>query len=73
MDFVCKNHWNFCVFELLLLSRRLISIVTVFYRYCKCEMPYNPDDLMVQCEVCKDWYVQHTCKLLCDLVVGYSG
>nr|KJB34760.1 hypothetical protein B456_006G082500 [Gossypium raimondii] len=24
--------------------------------YCKCEMPYNPDDLMVQCEVCKDWY-----------------
>lgn len=27
-----------------------------FYRYCKCEMPYNPDDLMVQCEGCKDWY-----------------
>ncbi|XP_010496171.1 PREDICTED: chromatin remodeling protein EBS [Camelina sativa] len=24
--------------------------------YCKCEMPYNPDDLMVQCEGCKDWY-----------------
>lgn len=24
--------------------------------YCKCEMPYNPDDLMVQCEACKDWY-----------------
>ncbi|KAH0448029.1 hypothetical protein IEQ34_021829 [Dendrobium chrysotoxum] len=23
--------------------------------YCKCEMPYNPDDLMVQCEACKDW------------------
>ncbi|KAJ6767418.1 hypothetical protein OIU79_023223 [Salix purpurea] len=23
--------------------------------YCKCEMPYNPDDLMVQCEGCKDW------------------
>ncbi|KAH7655864.1 Zinc finger RING/FYVE/PHD-type protein [Dioscorea alata] len=22
--------------------------------YCKCEMPYNPDDLMVQCEGCKD-------------------
>ncbi|MCO5563502.1 hypothetical protein L7F22_017145 [Adiantum nelumboides] len=22
--------------------------------YCKCEMPYNPDDLMVQCEACKD-------------------
>jgi hypothetical protein len=26
-----------------------------FWRYCKCEMPYNPDDLMVQCEGCKDW------------------
>ncbi|OEL26977.1 Chromatin remodeling protein EBS [Dichanthelium oligosanthes] len=24
--------------------------------YCKCEMPYNPDDLMVQCDICKDWY-----------------
>eukprot|EP00252_Welwitschia_mirabilis_P003733 TRINITY_DN13788_c0_g1_i1.p1 TRINITY_DN13788_c0_g1~~TRINITY_DN13788_c0_g1_i1.p1 ORF type:complete len:215 (-),score=13.25 TRINITY_DN13788_c0_g1_i1:398-1042(-) len=24
--------------------------------YCKCEMPYNPDDLMVQCEACKDWF-----------------
>ncbi|XP_027903213.1 chromatin remodeling protein SHL isoform X2 [Vigna unguiculata] len=25
--------------------------------YCKCEMPYNPDDLMVQCEGCSDWIV----------------
>eukprot|EP00245_Coleochaete_scutata_P004796 TRINITY_DN17795_c0_g1_i1.p1 TRINITY_DN17795_c0_g1~~TRINITY_DN17795_c0_g1_i1.p1 ORF type:complete len:193 (-),score=40.68 TRINITY_DN17795_c0_g1_i1:744-1322(-) len=24
--------------------------------YCKCEMPYNPDDLMLQCEGCKDWF-----------------
>ncbi|KAK7317727.1 hypothetical protein RJT34_02194 [Clitoria ternatea] len=24
--------------------------------YCKCEMPYNPDELMVQCEDCEDWY-----------------
>ncbi|XVF31796.1 hypothetical protein REPUB_Repub17cG0023300 [Reevesia pubescens] len=24
--------------------------------YCKCEMPYNPDCLMVQCEGCKDWF-----------------
>ncbi|XP_076941479.1 chromatin remodeling protein EBS-like [Bidens hawaiensis] len=24
--------------------------------YCKCEMPYNPDDLMIQCESCKDWF-----------------
>ncbi|XP_068651834.1 chromatin remodeling protein EBS-like [Aristolochia californica] len=24
--------------------------------YCKCEMPYNPDDLMIQCEGCNDWF-----------------
>ncbi|GER50335.1 PHD finger family protein / bromo-adjacenthomology (BAH) domain-containing protein [Striga asiatica] len=24
--------------------------------YCKCEMPYNPDDLMIQCEACSDWF-----------------
>ncbi|XP_063936282.1 chromatin remodeling protein EBS-like isoform X1 [Daucus carota subsp. sativus] len=24
--------------------------------YCKCEMPYNPDDLMIQCDGCKDWF-----------------
>ncbi|KAF9619240.1 hypothetical protein IFM89_005794 [Coptis chinensis] len=24
--------------------------------FCKCEMPYNPDDLMVQCEDCEDWF-----------------
>lgn len=24
--------------------------------YCKCEMPYNPDELMVECEECKDWF-----------------
>ncbi|XP_042377381.1 chromatin remodeling protein EBS-like [Zingiber officinale] len=24
--------------------------------FCKCEMPYNPDDLMIQCESCHDWY-----------------
>ncbi|XP_041997794.1 chromatin remodeling protein SHL-like [Salvia splendens] len=24
--------------------------------YCKCEMPYNPDDLMIQCEGCSDWF-----------------
>ncbi|EFJ16306.1 hypothetical protein SELMODRAFT_445241 [Selaginella moellendorffii] len=31
--------------------------------YCKCEMPYNPDDLMVQCESCKDWF-HPTCMSL---------
>lgn len=24
--------------------------------YCTCEMPYNPDDLMVQCEACQEWF-----------------
>ncbi|XP_024984352.1 chromatin remodeling protein EBS [Cynara cardunculus var. scolymus] len=24
--------------------------------YCKCEMPYNPDNMMVQCDACRDWY-----------------
>ncbi|XP_011621557.1 chromatin remodeling protein EBS isoform X1 [Amborella trichopoda] len=24
--------------------------------FCKCEMPYNPDDLMVECEGCNDWF-----------------
>ncbi|XP_038706357.1 chromatin remodeling protein SHL-like isoform X3 [Tripterygium wilfordii] len=30
--------------------------VAVYDAYCKCEMPYNPDDLMVQCEDCSDWF-----------------
>lgn len=32
-------------------------------------MPYNPDDLMVQCELCKDWYVslRYGC---CAFIVG---
>ncbi|XP_051151994.1 chromatin remodeling protein EBS-like isoform X2 [Andrographis paniculata] len=24
--------------------------------YCKCEMPVNPDDFMVRCEGCNDWF-----------------
>ncbi|KAM0924612.1 hypothetical protein ACQ4PT_004586 [Festuca glaucescens] len=24
--------------------------------FCKCEMPYNPDDLMIQCDDCSDWF-----------------
>ncbi|XP_043710890.1 chromatin remodeling protein EBS-like [Telopea speciosissima] len=31
--------------------------------YCKCEMPYNPDDLMVQCEGCTDWFHPHCIDL----------
>ena len=33
--------------------------VIIFERYCKCEMPYNPDDLMIQCDECKDWCVSY--------------
>lgn len=25
-------------------------------RYCVCELPYNPDAYMVQCEACEDWF-----------------
>eukprot|EP01018_Ginkgo_biloba_P040064 Gb_10388 [translate_table: standard] len=35
--------------------------------YCKCEMPYNPDDLMVQCESCKDCSVQTAAARSLDL------
>ena len=24
--------------------------------YCTCEMPYNPDLFMVECESCEEWY-----------------
>jgi len=23
--------------------------------YCVCEMPYNPDQMMVMCKVCEEW------------------
>ena len=47
-----------CNFELIFLgfSVELNGLLNwCLWRYCKCEMPYNPDDLMVQCEGCKDW------------------
>ena len=24
--------------------------------YCVCEIPYNPDRAMVECDKCKDWF-----------------
>lgn len=24
--------------------------------FCSCEMPYNPDQLMIMCEICQDWF-----------------
>ena len=23
--------------------------------YCSCEMPYNPDQMMVMCKICEEW------------------
>ncbi|KAJ0683889.1 putative [histone H3]-dimethyl-L-lysine(36) demethylase chromatin regulator PHD family [Helianthus annuus] len=44
----------------LFLIELLLSYFILCYllrsRYCKCEMPYNPDDLMVQCDGCADWF-----------------
>lgn len=34
--------------------------------YCKCEMPYNPDDLMVQCEGCEDWFHPHCINMTAE-------
>ncbi|XP_076929298.1 chromatin remodeling protein SHL-like [Bidens hawaiensis] len=45
--------------------------------YCKCNMPYNPDELMVQCDGCIDWFhprcigmssaeAKHTDHFLCE-------
>ncbi|BBN09289.1 chromatin remodeling protein [Marchantia polymorpha subsp. ruderalis] len=31
--------------------------------YCICEMPYNPDHFMVQCEMCSDWFHPSCVKL----------
>ncbi|MCO5552243.1 hypothetical protein L7F22_005755 [Adiantum nelumboides] len=36
--------------------------------YCKCEMPYNPDDLMVQCDACKDWFHPECLKMSSKIV-----
>lgn len=33
-------------------------------------MPYNPDDLMVQCQECKDWYV-YTAFLITCITINF--
>ncbi|XP_028126264.1 chromatin remodeling protein SHL-like, partial [Camellia sinensis] len=38
--------------------------------YCKCEMPYNPDDLMVQCEGCTDWFHPTCIEMVEDETAG---
>ena len=48
--------WHFHCFWLVSLYSYFTWAVGLC-RYCTCEMPYNPDDLMVHCESCKEWYV----------------
>ncbi|XP_019055011.1 PREDICTED: uncharacterized protein LOC104607568 [Nelumbo nucifera] len=71
-DYFCRFEYNSSTgafnpdrVAVLLLERIKQSHLTRFRsshssgRYCKCEMPYNPDDLMVQCEGCTDWFHPH--------------
>ncbi|XP_023635143.1 chromatin remodeling protein SHL isoform X1 [Capsella rubella] len=46
-DFFCRFEYNSAT------GAFIPDRVAVF---CKCEMPYNPDDLMVQCEECSEWF-----------------
>ncbi|XP_024968186.1 chromatin remodeling protein SHL-like isoform X1 [Cynara cardunculus var. scolymus] len=43
--------------------------------YCKCEMPYNPDDLMIQCDGCRDCLVVQvsSCLYRHDSGGGYTN
>jgi hypothetical protein len=47
------------------LTMAVLVLLNAGCSYCKCEMPYNPDDLMVHCELCKDWYALYFFFLLC--------
>ncbi|KAL8461521.1 hypothetical protein ACS0TY_032850 [Phlomoides rotata] len=47
----------YCRFEYRPTSRVLLPNLVVVY--CKCEQPYNPDTLMIQCEECEEWYHPH--------------
>nr|CAB3452166.1 unnamed protein product [Digitaria exilis] len=52
LDSVCAEDF-FCRFEYKSATGSFVpDRIAVF---CKCEMPYNPDDLMIQCEECSDW------------------
>jgi hypothetical protein len=37
--------------------------------YCTCGLPYNPDNLMIQCEACKDWFHGHCVNLSTEQVI----
>lgn len=41
--------------------------------YCICEMPYNPDDLMVQCDSCKDWFHPKCINISADVAKELNG
>ncbi|XP_024634344.1 chromatin remodeling protein SHL isoform X2 [Medicago truncatula] len=52
-DFFCRFNYNSATGAL------TPDIVQV---YCKCEMPYNPDEVMVQCDHCTDWWILNAVK-----------
>ncbi|XP_015695715.1 chromatin remodeling protein EBS-like isoform X1 [Oryza brachyantha] len=52
----CPLNVDCSFFHGMLIVDCLLCVSCFFSRYCKCEMPYNPDDLMVQCDDCKDWF-----------------
>ncbi|XP_076935621.1 chromatin remodeling protein EBS-like [Bidens hawaiensis] len=43
----------FCRFEYDAAKKRVVRIKSL---YCECNMPYNPDEFMVQCDGCKRWF-----------------
>lgn len=51
---VVNDEDYFCRFEYNEVTGKLVpDTISV---YCKCWMPCNPDDLMIQCEECTDWF-----------------
>mmetsp|Transcript_2783 Transcript_2783/g.6962 ORF Transcript_2783/g.6962 Transcript_2783/m.6962 type:complete len:193 (-) Transcript_2783:51-629(-) len=41
--------------------------------YCVCEMPYNPDHFMVECDECQEWYHPDCLKLSKKQVDAIQG
>lgn len=40
--------------------------------YCVCEMPYNPDQFMVECSLCKEWCVSPASFDACHLLSSFA-
>jgi len=41
--------------------------------YCLCELPYNPDSAMIECEVCNDWFHYECVGLDEESLAGEGG